>query len=580
MCGIIGIVGESNIGEKSLRGLERLEYRGYDSAGFAWVGNDGVELAKTLGGVGELGHKVNKIKTGAIIGHSRWATHGEVNINNAHPHNVSDEIAIVHNGIIENHIELKESIDSKGVIRTGDTDTECMVHIIKGCYNGCWHTALTMAMMKMEGAYAIGMIVKEENCIYVAKKGSPLVIGIGENENYISSSVDGVVDLTSKFIIMDDGEFGKITKDNIEIISSDGEVVQKRIHKSMIENKIDKIEEGQSYMMKEIGEQPDVIINTLMSGNGDTDEVFGEGAKEIFKNTNSIKIVACGTSYNAGILGKYWVEEYVGIRCEVEIASEYVYRKKAKVKNELVLFISQSGETADTIASIKEAKKNSDNKTLSICNTKHSDLVRLSDLSFITKAGFEIGVASTKAFTAQLIGFGVLVRHMCNSKGIENDFNIDQERIVLGIRHILEKKDQLMRISEEIAKYKSCLFIGRGVMYPIAMEGALKLKEISYIHAEAYAGGELKHGPIALIDENMPTVALSMGANDMKISSNIAEIKSRKGKVFVFDDAGHNKTISPILMTVYMQLISFQVAELLGRNVDKPRNLAKSVTVE
>jgi glucosamine--fructose-6-phosphate aminotransferase (isomerizing) len=582
MCGIIGVVGGVDIGKKATKGLEILEYRGYDSAGIGWSGlGKKVKIRKTLDGVISLVDFSNEIKSGAVIGHSRWATHGVVKMTNAHPHNVNDEIAIVHNGIIENYKELKQKLTGEGYNFLGESDTECIVYNIKSKYNGCWYTALTMAIDELEGAYAIAMIVEDEDCIYIAKNGSPLIIGKGTDENFISSSIDGLNGQVEEFIIMDDGECGKITANSIDIINMDGENVHKRVHIAEKQDTTVRAPSG-GYMLKEINEQPDVIRNTIMGGEGLTNEVYGDGVDKILSKVGSIKIIACGTSHNAGMLGKYWIEEYCGIKCDVEIASEFIYRDSVINKDELVIFISQSGETADTIGAIKKViEKHKCLATMAICNSKYGELVRLSDFSFITRAGIEIGVASTKAFTTQLIGLITLINHIIRNTGSIDEVSlIETDRLIMSIRHILERKEQISGIAGEIAKAKSCLFIGRDVMYPIAMEGALKLKEISYIHAEAYAGGELKHGPIALIDEKMPVIALSMASSDIKIMSNIEEIRTRGGNVFVFDECGHNKIISPILMAVYMQLLSYQVATILGNNVDRPRNLAKAVTVE
>ena len=582
MCGIIGVCGLDSIGHKALNGLEQLEYRGYDSAGFASSDiEQDVTIYRTLDGVSSLTGDINSIESGALIGHSRWATHGEVSLDNAHPHNSGDEIAIVHNGIIENHKNIRDKLSSIGVTFRGTTDTESIVHNIRHHYKGCWKTALLDCVSELEGAWGISMVVKGENNIYFAKNGSPLIIGIGDGENYLSSSIDGINHLTSDFYIMDDMEFGMISHNSIEFFDVTGNPIDKsKHHIDSNSNRVD-IGSNESYMIKEIEEQPDVITNTILSGDHKTDNVFGLGASACFRYIKSVQIIACGTSFNAGSLGKYWIEENVGIRCGVEIASEFVYRKTVESENELFIFISQSGETADTIAAIKKTKKDHPNsKSLAICNSKHSELVRLSDFCFITRAGVEIGVASTKAFTTQLIGILVLMEHIIESvTGVKGDF-IERERIPMGINHIIDKKAQIFTISKEIATYKSCLFIGRGVMYPIAVEGALKLKEISYIHAEAYAGGELKHGPIALIDENMPVIALSMASSDSKMISNVEEVRARGGLAFVFDECGHNKIVSPILMSVFMQILSYQVTKILGLDTDKPRNLAKSVTVE
>jgi len=578
MCGIIGIVGTDKIISKAISGLERLEYRGYDSAGLAGAGSSEICSTKTLDGVGNLDLSAC-LKLDAVIGHSRWATHGDASLKNAHPHGSGEDISIVHNGIIENHKATRERLQKKGYSFLSDTDTECIVHNIHSKYNGDWMDALMLGVQDLDGAYAIAMVAKGSDKIYFAKRGSPLIIGIGDGENYISSSIDGLGILTEDFIVLDDGEFGMIDKDKIYIIDSEHNIIEKNKHHFDVNHDREALGENDSYMMKEIEEQPDVIKNTYIASNGSTDSIFGSGSTNAFKRIKTIKIIACGTSYNAAVLGRYWIEEYCGIRCDVEVASELIYRERAMVADEFCVFISQSGETADIIAAMKVVKDDGCRNTLAICNTRHSEMVRLADYSFLTRAGVEIGVASTKAFTTQLIALLSLCKHVCEAKGMEMEY-LDIERLVLGVKHIIEKKDQIKGMAQKISTHNSCLYIGRGNMYPIAMEGALKMKEISYIHAEAYAGGELKHGPIALIDEDMPVIALSFGGNDTKMNSNIAEIKARGGEVFLFDECGHNKIISPILMSIYMQILAYHTAKVLDRNIDKPRNLAKSVTVE
>jgi glucosamine--fructose-6-phosphate aminotransferase (isomerizing) len=580
MCGLIGGFGRKKIGKNVFEGLSSLEYRGYDSAGFSWLDSHlKISTEKTLDGVADLFDTIKNIDNSGVIGHSRWATHGKPSLKNAHPH-CSGKVSIVHNGIIENHKDIKEKLLTSGIAMSGDTDSECISYLIEHYYEDDWTLAFIRAVKDLQGAFAIAALIDGEDYLLFAKNGSPLTIGLGSGGNYISSSIDGLSTFCDRFMIVGDNEFGKINSHTVEVFDNLLTPIDKRVHESINNQQSCGLGDSESYMMKEINEQPEVILSTILSNTGDTDCVYGAGFTEILQETKSIKIVSCGTSYNAGLLAKYWVEEFCGIRCDVEVASEFIYRECPIVENELHIFISQSGETADTIKAIKKVKNLDSGITFSICNSLQSELVRLSDYHFITRAGKEVGVASTKAFTTQLVSLFGLITHINKAKNNSDEFQLDSFRLVNEIKHVLSKKDSILEFSEKIAKAKSCYFIGRGVMFPIAVEGALKLKEISYIHAEAYPGGELKHGPLALIDENMPVVALSMASSDIKIISNIEEIRSRGGEVIVFDEAGHNKILSPIIMSVYLQILSYQVADILGRNIDKPRNLAKSVTVE
>lgn len=583
MCGIVGAVGLGDVGNLSIDGLIRLESRGYDSAGVGYANaeDESIVVHKTINGVEELRNNVSNINSGAVIGHSRWATHGEASIKNAHPHCSGKDICIVHNGIIENFKELRDELINSGFVFESDTDSEVIAHCIKREFNIVkdWQKALINTCTKIKGAWAIGMIVAGEESIYLAKHGSPLVIGLGDKNNFMASSIYGLAGVTNEFMILDDNEFGVISGDCVKIFDENQNEISKHIHKSEINDQAVSLESKDSYMIKEIEEQPDVILNTLVGSDSDTDSIFGAGSKKAFGKVDSIKIVACGTSFHAGLVGKYWIEEFCDIRVDVELASEVAHRKRAIVDNELCIFISQSGETADTISAIKRIKEDGCENTLTICNTNHSEMVRLTDYKFITRAGIEIGVASTKAFTTQLIALFSLSKHIALARGEKFSYELNQSRLVEDINRVLDRRNEIYAVSKIISRYQSCIFIGRGVLYPIAMEGALKLKEISYIHAESYAAGELKHGPLALIDENIPVIAISFSGGDMKMNSTIEEIKSRNGKVFVFDEGGHDPIQTPILMAVALQLLSYSCAKNLGRNVDKPRNLAKSVTV-
>jgi glucosamine--fructose-6-phosphate aminotransferase (isomerizing) len=583
MCGIVGAVGRGEVGNLSIDGLIRLESRGYDSAGIGYANTDQDKIVvhKTLGGVEDLRSKVSSFTNGAVIGHSRWATHGEASIKNAHPHCSGEKICIVHNGIIENFTALRDELKKSGFEFISDTDSEVISHCIQNEFNLCqdWQKALINTCAKLKGAWAIGLIVAGEDTIYLAKQGSPLVIGIGDGINFMASSIFGLSGVTNEFMILDDGEFAAISGEDIKVFSTDGDAILKDIHKSEINYQAQSLESNDSYMIKEIEEQPDVILNTLVGADGDTDSIFGEGSKKAFGKIESIKIVACGTSFHAGMVGKYWIENFCDIRVDVELASEVAHRKRAIVENELCIFISQSGETADTISAIKRIKEDGCQNTLTICNTNHSEMVRLTDYHFITRAGIEIGVASTKAFTTQLIALYSLSKHISLSRGTDFGYELNQSRLIEDINRVLDRRNEIYAVAKIISRYKSCIFIGRGELYPIAMEGALKLKEISYIHAEAYAAGELKHGPLALIDEDMPVIAISFSGGDSKMNSSIEEIKSRNGKVFIFDEGGHDPIKTPILMAIALQLLSYSCAKALGRDVDKPRNLAKSVTV-
>ncbi len=613
MCGIVGAIAQRDVIEVLIEGLKRLEYRGYDSAGAAVINNGVLKRVRSVGKVAEL---AEKLKTDSLLGstgiaHTRWATHGKPSEKNAHPH-VSGTISIVHNGIIENFAELKEKLEKLSYKFESDTDTEVMAHLInyyRRSTDNLLH-AVQRAVKDLKGAYGAAIIDSNEpDSLVVARCGSPLVIGLGIGENFVASDQLALLPVTQKFIFLDEGDVALLTRRTVTIYDKkDNEVSRKSVVSTIANDSADK--KGFShYMLKEIFEQPEAVINTIESritSEHFIPEAFGVEAPKIFAKVKNVQIVACGTSYHAGLVARYWLEQYAGVSCSVEIASEYRYRKSVTMPNSLFVTLSQSGETADTLEALRLAKRQGYMSTLSICNVPSSSLVRESELSFMTRAGVEMGVASTKAFVTQLVALLLLV----GSIGVSNK-NIDSngEKNLLEqlhnlpnrIKDILDNKDTIAKISQKFQKKNSCLFLGRGVEWPIAMEGALKLKEISYIHAEAYASGELKHGPIALVDENMPVVIVAP-TNDLleKLKSNIESVHARNGEIYIFTDekAGFESIfpdrntchivrmpvvediIEPIVYAIPLQLLAYYVAVLKGTDVDQPRNLAKSVTVE
>lgn len=609
MCGIVGGINTTNIVEVVLNGLNKLEYRGYDSLGLAVVSNNKLFRERSLDRIQDL---IDKCKNSNIkglvgMGHTRWATHGGVSIPNAHPHFSNDSIGVVHNGIIENYIEIKKELEEKGYKFVSETDTEVIVHLIHSYYVTSKNLLLAVkqAIKKLEGAYAIGVINKDnENEIICAKKGSPLVIGIGENANYFASDVSALISLTSNFIYLEDGDIASITLNDITIFDkNDQQVTRSTIVSNLKQNDIE-LGDYSSYMQKEIFEQPVAISNTLKElDRVFKDDDFNQKFSHIINSINRIQIISCGTSSFAGDLAKYWVEDISNIECNVEIASEYRYRNPVVKKDTLYITISQSGETADTISCIKFLKSKGIQNTLSICNTEESSIVRLSTLNILTKCGPEIGVASTKAFTSQAVvllyltyKMGEIKNNITNkiaSEGIES-LRVLSEKV----KQIFPLEPQIQNFAEELKEKEHSLFLGRNFLYPIVKEGSLKLKEISYIHAESYPAGELKHGPLALVDDKMPVV-VTISKHDLadKIKSNIQEVLSRDGKIFLItdhdDDINKNcyktlkvnsdnmsKYLLPILYVVPLQLLAYHTANLKGCDVDKPRNLAKSVTVE
>lgn len=610
MCGIVGAVAERNVVEILLEGLKRLEYRGYDSAGVALLQNDGsFTRIRRTGKVQALVDAVNNqpVLGGTGIAHTRWATHGGVTEDNAHPHVSSDRIAVVHNGIIENYETLKEQLRDKGYIHSSDTDTETIAHTVHTLLaeSDSLLQAVQKAVSQFHGAY--GTVVMDKNDpsrIVVARSGSPLVIGLGLGENFVASDQMALLPVTRRFIFLEEGDVAEITRRTVRIFDSQGEAVEREIIESNIEHDSGDKAGYRHYMLKEIHEQPTVVRNALQNrlvGDDIAHDVFGEGADTIFSTIKHVQIVACGTSYHAGMTARYWLEEYAGVSCNIEIASEFRYRKSVVLPDSLLITISQSGETADTLAALRLAKKIGYTSSLTICNVLGSSLVRESDLAYMTKAGAEIGVASTKAFTTQLAGFLLLTLAL----GKHNNMTPESAKAIAQALHSLPAKLEetlsmtkgIEDLAEEFADKHHSLFLGRGDQYPIAMEGALKLKEISYIHAEAYASGELKHGPLALIDEEMPVIVVAPN-NELleKLKSNVEEVRARGGIMYVFADKNANfksddtmrvidvphcdDPIAPIVYTVPLQLLSYYVALIKGTDVDQPRNLAKSVTVE
>ena len=606
MCGIVGAVAERPVNNILVEGLKRLEYRGYDSAGVALLEGSTLNTVKAVGKVVNVEAALEKAGVSGHTGiaHTRWATHGSVTEENAHPHVSNNQLALVHNGIIENHASLRASLKEEGYEFLSETDTEVMVHLIHKLRKQ--HTTLLAsvqaAVKQFEGAFGTVVFDKaNDNEIIVARSGSPLVIGLGLGENFIASDQLALLPVTRSFIFLEEGDVARITRDTVEIFDENGDAVEREVIESNITQDASGKGDYRHYMLKEIYEQPLAVRNTL-EGRLNDDRVaidaFGDSAQQIFKDVKHVQIIACGTSYHSGMVARYWLEQFAGVSCNVEIASEFRYRQSYVHENSLLVTISQSGETADTLAALRLAKEQGYMASMTICNVPGSSLVRESDLAFMTKAGAEIGVASTKAFTTQLVGLLMLTASIAQEK------QLDQSTIVNAIKVLPAKleetlllADGIADLAEEFADKHHSLFLGRGSQYPIAMEGALKLKEISYIHAEAYAAGELKHGPLALIDADMPIIVVAPN-NELleKLKSNVEEVRARGGIIYVFADKDShfesddtmrvinvNHTddiIAPIVYTLPLQLLSYYVAVIKGTDVDQPRNLAKSVTVE
>jgi len=610
MCGIVGAVADRDVVPILVEGLRRLEYRGYDSAGVAVLdGANNLDRVRSMGKVAALVEAIDgKLKGKVGIAHTRWATHGVPSENNAHPHVCRNVVSVVHNGIIENHEQLREAQTQAGHIFTSETDTEVVVHQVYDYHveqGKDLLSAVRAAVADFEGAYALGVIsAKEEGRLITARRGSPLVIGVGIGEYFIASDVTALLPVTQRFIFLEEGDIADIRRNSLVIYNAQGNEVQRPIKES--EQSADAVDRGEyrHYMLKEIYEQPQAIADTLegrISGGRVLEQAFGAGASEIFDKVQGVHIIACGTSYHSGLIGSYWLESIVGIPCSVEVASEFRYRKPVVRNNSLIVTLSQSGETADTLAGLQEAKRLGFGHSLSICNVPESSLVRESDLVLLTRAGPEIGVASTKAFTTQLVALMLLVITLGRRNGLstENETRMvgELEKLPGEIDRVLKLDKPIQEIAQQFADKHNALFLGRGAQYPVAMEGALKLKEISYIHAEAYPAGELKHGPLALVDENMPIIAVAPN-NELleKLKSNLQEVRARGGELLVFADmhselqqadgiqvvnvAPVDDAMSPIVYTIPLQLLSYYVAVLKGTDVDQPRNLAKSVTVE
>ena len=610
MCGIVGAISNKNVVSTLIEGLSRLEYRGYDSAGVAVINAQGIERVRAVGRVSAMTEKANEVHLSGLvgIGHTRWATHGGVTESNAHPHVSKGEIAVVHNGIIENHDEQRTRLTGLGYKFESQTDTEVIAHLIH-YYHTQGETLLTAtqkAATELTGAFAIGVVsVKEPDVLITARFGCPLLIGLGEGSNYIASDVSAVLSVTRKVMYLEDGDVAEMTREKVVIYGRDGQTVTRQIHISDVSLASMELGPYTHFMQKEIHEQPRALADTieaLIDDNQFSSALFGADADKIFKQVDSILILAAGTSYYAALTAKYWIEDLAQLPVNVEIASEYRYRKSVPNPRQLIVTISQSGETLDTMEALKHAKSLGQNLTLAICNVLESAIPRASELVFYTRAGAEIGVASTKAFTTQLVALFVLAVTLAKQRGLltaeqEHEHLNGLRQLAVSVQHALNLEPQIREWAKAFADKQNALFLGRGIHYPIALEGALKLKEISYIHAEAYPAGELKHGPLALVDSSMPIVVIAPNDSLLeKVKSNMQEVKARGGELFVFADADshfsasegvrvirtprHVGLLSPILHSIPVQLLAYHAALLKGTDVDKPRNLAKSVTVE
>jgi glucosamine--fructose-6-phosphate aminotransferase (isomerizing) len=607
MCGIVAAAAGSNIVPVLVEGLKKLEYRGYDSAGLAVISGDGIERVRAVGRVAELAAASAGTTATTGIAHTRWATHGVPSERNAHPH-VSGSIAVVHNGIIENYESLRSELTAQGYVFTSDTDTESIAHLIEATLKGepDLFTAVRIACRQLVGAYAIAVIDHSQpGKVIVAREGSPLLLGVSDSGNYAASDASALLQVTRNMLYLENGDIAELTESSVRITRLDGTPVDRPVHVSQLSAAAVELGNYQHYMQKEIFEQPEALANTLeIVGGSRTIQpgIFGAEAASLLADVDSILILACGTSSHSGYTARYWLEAIAGVPCNVEIASEYRYRTSVPNPRQLIVAISQSGETADTLAALRHAKSLGQAKTLAICNVPESAIVRESALRFITRAGPEIGVASTKAFTTQLAALFLLTLVMAKVKqrlsAVDESAYIDQLRhLPVAVNKVLGLESAIKSWSRRFADKQHALFLGRGRHYPIALEGALKLKEISYIHAEAYPAGELKHGPLALVDADMPVI--SVAPNDLlldKLKSNLREVQARGGELYVFADADseisesdgvhilrlpeHYGELSPILHAIPLQLLAYHAALVKGTDVDKPRNLAKSVTVE
>jgi glucosamine--fructose-6-phosphate aminotransferase (isomerizing) len=611
MCGIVGAVAERNVVDILVDGLKRLEYRGYDSAGVAVIDeNNQLALRRTVGKVAELEDKIaaNPLHGNIGVAHTRWATHGGVTEANAHPHLSGGRIAVIHNGIIENFQPIKDEMLAEGYEFDSETDTEVAAHLVHHFVSQGMDLveAVGEAVKRFEGAYALLVVDAEDpDRIVVTRVASPLVIGLGDGENYVASGVPALLPVTKRFIYLEQGDLAEIRREGIRIIDSNGNPVEREVHETDWDSASAEKAPYDHFMLKEIHDQPSALADTLygkVSNQRVLPEALGPKATELLNKVEHIHIVACGTSYHAGCVGKYWIEAIANVPTHVEIASEYRYRHVYVPENTLFVTLSQSGETADTLEALRMAKELGYLGSLTICNSPHSSMVRESDLVMMTQAGPEIGVASTKAFTTQLLSILIVTLMMAKHRGLldearEREFVSNLTHAAAASDLALKMSDDLKELAKDFADKQHTLFLGRGPMWPIAMEGALKLKEISYIHAEAYAAGELKHGPLALIDDEMPVVVVAPN-NELleKLKSNMQVVRARGGQLYVFADAETgieseegmtvlqmphaDRLIAPIVYTIPLQLLSYHVAVLLGTDVDQPRNLAKSVTVE
>jgi glucosamine--fructose-6-phosphate aminotransferase (isomerizing) len=606
MCGIVGAIAERNVVPILLEGLRRLEYRGYDSAGVAIFTNKKVfERVRSTGKVKNLVEalQANPLKGNLGVAHTRWATHGTPTENNAHPHMSNNEIVLVHNGIIENYLKLRDELMQQGYEFTTETDTEVIAHLIHKHFAQKHDIlqATQAAVKQLTGAFALAIIAKSDPArIIASRKGSPLVIGVGIEENFVASDYMALLPVTQNFIYLEDGDCAEVYLDKINIYDVSGKQVSRKTHVCNVTDDVSDCGKYKHYMQKEIFSQPDTILNALegrFTEDGIIVDMLAKGLSNTLPKIENVQIVACGTSYHAGLVAKYWFEELADLPCQVEIASEIRYRKVKVKPNTLFIAISQSGETADTLAALREAKKIGYASTLAICNVPESSLVRESDMAIMTYAGPEIGVASTKAFTTQLTTLLMLVLGFKGKTETTKDLIGELKKMSGLISEVLRHDEAIMEIAKEFINKGDAIYLGRGKLYPVALEGALKLKEISYIHAEGYPAGELKHGPLALIDKNMPVIVIAP-SNYLfdKILSNIHEVKARGGRIFVFSDDKEllakdgdikvfampkvAKETASIIYTVPLQLLAYHVAVLKGTDVDHPRNLAKSVTVE
>ncbi|MBT2989640.1 MAG: glutamine--fructose-6-phosphate transaminase (isomerizing) [Candidatus Thiodiazotropha sp. (ex Ctena orbiculata)] len=608
MCGIVGGIAQRDVVPILMEGLKRLEYRGYDSAGVAVLDErQHLQRIRSVGKVAALKHLIDDADLASNLGiaHTRWATHGMPAERNAHPHMSGERVAIVHNGIIENYAELRQELSAKGFAFTSETDTEVIAHLLADVLESepDFINAIREASRKLVGAYALAVVSPDDpDQMVVIRAGSPLVIGLGEGENFIASDVFALLPVTQRFIFLEEGDLAHVSRDGVKILDHQGQPVEREVRTSKVSASSAEKGPYRHYMLKEIFEQPAVITETLegrIHKGKLLEEAFGYEAKQLLDKTQNVHIIACGTSFHAGLVARYWLEE-IGVHCSVEVASEFRYRQVVVPENTLFVTISQSGETADTLAAQRGAASQNYLGSLTICNVPESSLVRESNVALMTRAGPEIGVASTKAFTTQLVALRLLVLALAKRHGM----SAEREQALVNELHalprqvevVLKMSDAIQQMADAFAERQHALFLGRGCFYPIAMEGALKLKEISYIHAEAYPAGELKHGPLALVDAEMPVIcALPDDPLLEKVISNLQEVRARGGELFLFSDHKvkigldhyQNLTLSdiypttaPIVYTIPLQLLSYHVAILKGTDVDQPRNLAKSVTVE